>query len=61
MIDKRIEYYEKEIARLFDLTYKDCKDSELKLYTQTISEHEAVLRELRYIKKCNAVSLINNK
>ncbi len=51
MIDKRIEFHKKENARLFKLI----NDPKLKTNTdtiiKTINEHEAIIRELKLIKK----------
>lgn len=51
MIDKRIEFYKKENARLFALIDTGNPQNVRDLIIKTINEHEAVIRELKYIKK----------
>lgn len=53
MIDKRIEFYEKENARLFRLIDSANPQNVNDLMIKTINEHEAVIRELKHIKKLN--------
>lgn len=51
MIDKRIEHYQKENARLFELIISTQTKSNKDSIIETIHEHEAVIRELKQIKK----------
>lgn len=58
MINKRIKYYEEENNRLFSLMVKYDIKKFNELIIKTINEHEAVIKELKYIKKLNMQSVV---